>query len=451
MVSKPDTIVAIATPPGRGGLGIVRVSGPASLDLASAISRRDLPLVPRQAHFCKIHDHNASVIDEGLLIFFPGPGSYTGEDVLEVHAHGSRIVLNQIVDHVLKAGGRLARPGEFTERAYLNNRIDLVQAEAVADLIDATSAHAARSAMRSLEGEFSDRINRLLEQIINVRTFIEGALDFPDEEIDFLSGSDIDKQLAAISDNLDTIIARAKQGAILKEGVNLAIVGKPNVGKSTLLNRLAGREAAIVTEIAGTTRDPVEQDLLVEGIPVRVIDTAGLRETGDKIESEGIRRTHGAMSGADIVVYVQDCNERTEKDIPWLRQYSDKKVMLVTNKIDICGLDPSSEIVDEHIISVSISAKTGTGMELFMGQLKKLLGVQELFEDVFIARKRHLQSLERTRQFINAAASVAVGKTAPEIMAEELRQAQEALGEVTGKYVADDLLGSIFSSFCIGK
>lgn len=451
MVSKSDTIVAIATPAGRGGLGIVRVSGPAAHTMALSIAQRDKLLTPRHAHYCKIHDHEERVIDEGLLVFFPGPNSYTGEDVLEVYAHGSRIVLGRIVDHILKTGGRLARPGEFTERAFLNDKIDLVQAEAVADLIDATSEHAARSAMRSLDGEFSRRIDQLLEAIIRVRTFVEGSLDFPDEEIDFLSEADIEQQINAIVDNLDAITVRAQQGAVLKEGIGLAIVGRPNVGKSTLLNQLAGREAAIVTEIPGTTRDPVEQDILIDGIPVRIIDTAGLRETGHRIELEGIRRTHHAIRGADIVVYVQDYNDRTECSDSWMQEYAGKKILHVVNKIDLYEVNPAVNEDDEGRTKIMLSAKTGAGMELLTDQLKNLMGLQELFEDVFMARKRHLEALEKTCRHLHAAGKIATGKDSTELMAEELRLAQEALGEITGKYVADDLLGSIFSSFCIGK
>ncbi len=451
MVETTDTIVAIATPPGRGGIGVVRISGPGVKSIINGLV--ELPLSARHAHFCKFHDKDRSIIDEGIAIFFKAPASYTGEDMLEVYTHGSRIVLNQVVGRAIELGARLAKPGEFTERAFHNNKLDLVQAEAVADLVDSVSEHATRSAIRSLEGEFSRRVNGLLEVLVDLRTHIEGSLDFPDEDVDFSAHSNISTKLKTCLKDLQDLFVRAKQGAILKEGITAVIIGRPNVGKSTFLNRLAGREVAIVTDEPGTTRDLIEQDILIDDIPVHIIDTAGLRTAINKVEKEGIERAKYAAEKADIlIVLVEDgsgpgVDEQTQMEAAG----QNKKVVVVYNKIDLTGSRPEIIKKTGEQTKILLSAKTGEGLDLFAQYLKELLGVQDMFEDVFMARKRHLDALTRTKESIEKAIKLHGNHESPELLAEELRLAQQSLGEITGAFVPDDLLGEIFKNFCIGK
>jgi tRNA modification GTPase len=450
MVEAADTIVAIATPPGRSGIGVVRVSGAAVKNITAGLVSRTLSA--RHAHFCKFTDRDGETIDEGIAIFFNTPASYTGEDMLELYAHGNRIILGRIVSRVLELGARLARPGEFTERAFHNNKLDLVQAEAVADLVDAVSDQAARSAVRSLEGEFSRRINVLLEKLVNLRAHVEGAFDFPEEDIDFSAMENAGSKLTDCMADLQDLFGRARQGAILKEGITAVIVGRPNVGKSTLLNRLAGRDAAIVTDEPGTTRDLIEQDILVDNIPVHVIDTAGLRTAANKVEQEGIARALAAAENADILILLIEHGQSagTEERRLLEKTGADKKVIIVYNKIDLYGAQPETGRNNGHT-EIHLSAKTGAGLDLFVGHLKETLGMQDISEDVFTARKRHLDALKRTGASLEKALELVRQRAAPELLAEELRLAQQSLGEITGDFVADDLLGEIFSRFCIGK
>jgi tRNA modification GTPase len=451
MVEMTDSIVAIATPPGRGGIGVVRISGPAVKNIVNGLVA--LTLSPRHAHFCKFRDKDGSVIDEGIAIFFKAPASYTGEDMLEVYTHGSRIVLNQIVSRAIELGARLAKPGEFTERAFHNNKLDLVQAEAVADLVDSVSEHAARSAVRSLEGEFSRRVNGLLEALVDLRTHIEGSLDFPDEDVNFSAHTNIGTKLKTCLKDLQDLFVRAKQGVILKEGITAVILGRPNVGKSTFLNRLAGREAAIVTDEPGTTRDLIEQDILIDDIPVHIIDTAGLRTATNKVEKEGIARAKTAAEKADILIILVEHGSRpgAEEQKQMEAAAENKKVIIVYNKIDLTGSGPEIIKKSGEKAEILLSAKTGEGMDLFVQHLKELLGVQDMFEDVFMARKRHLDALKRTKESIEKAIKLHGNHESPELLAEELRLAQQSLGEITGAFVPDDLLGEIFKKFCIGK
>ena len=452
MVETTDTIVAIATPSGRGGIGVVRVSGSGVKNIINALVGQALS--PRHAHYYKFRDKNKELIDEGIAIYFKAPASYTGEDTLELYVHGNRVVLSRIVNRVVELGARLAKPGEFTERAFHNNKLDLVQAEAVADLVDAVSDQAARSAVRSLEGEFSRRINDLLEKLVSLRVFIEGSLDFPEEEIDFFGTESINTKLDYCLADLRDLFERARQGVILKEGITAVIVGRPNVGKSTLLNRLAGREAAIVTDEPGTTRDLIEQDILIDNIPVHIIDTAGLRSTVNKVEIEGIARTLAAAEKADILIVLLE-HGRTEgiEEQKLLQKTSgDKKVITVYNKIDLDGAHPEIKTNKSNgHTEILLSAKTGAGLNLFVGHLKELLGMQDVSEDLFMARKRHLDALSRAKDSLEKARELTCKATAPELLAEELRFAQQSLGEITGAFVPDDLLGEIFKNFCIGK
>jgi tRNA modification GTPase len=451
MVKNHDTIVAIATPAGRGGIGVIRLSGPAAPKIAHKIVKRELR--PRYAHFCKFLDKDGVAIDEGIAICFPAPGSYTGEDVVEFQAHGSRAVLDILVQRAVELGARPARPGEFTERAFHNNRIDLIQAEAVADLIDSASSHAARSAVRSLEGEFSRRINNLLDKIIDLRVKVEGSLDFPEEDANFAGGGDVAEKLDSCRAERDSIFSAARQGAVLNEGVNAVIVGRPNVGKSTLLNMLAGKDAAIVNAAPGTTRDLIELDITIDGIPLRIIDTAGLRTTREPVEEEGIRRAKAAADTADILILINECGQPLGAEEQQLLQETadGKQVIILHNKIDLCQVEPKVERGGNSMAEIYLSAKTGAGLELLKDQLKKLFGMQNLREDVFIARRRHLEALGRAGQSLHEAMDAYVGKQGMELLAEHLRNAQHALGEITGVYVADDLLGEIFSRFCLGK
>ena len=451
MVETHDTIVAIATPPGRGGIGVIRLSGPAAPEIAFKIVTKQLQ--PRHAHFCRFLDKDGAALDEGIALYFPAPGSYTGEDVVEFHAHGSRAALDLLVQRAVGLGARLARPGEFTERAFLNNRIDLIQAEAVADLINSVSGHAARSAVRSLEGEFSRRINNLLDRIVDLRVQVEGSLDFSEEDAGFTVGVDVCEKLESCRTELDGIFFRARQGVVLNEGALAVIVGRPNVGKSTLLNALAGREAAIVNAVPGTTRDLLELDITIDGAPLRIVDTAGLRMTRNPVEKEGIRRAKRAAEASDILILINEYGQPPgAEEQKFLQETSaGKQVIILHNKIDLSRVEAKVERGEHGMVEIFLSARTGAGVELLMDQLKDLLGMNNLREDAFTARGRHLEALERARQAIHEAMDAYTGKHGVELLAEHLRNAQHALGEITGVYAADDLLGEIFSRFCLGK
>lgn len=444
------TIVAPATAPGRGGVGIVRLSGPLTAQIARQLLGT-LP-APRYAHYGAFRDERGEVMDSGLALYFPAPHSYTGEDVLELHAHGSPIVLDLLVKRAIALGARAARPGEFSERAFLNGKLDLAQAEAVADLIASHTEQAARAAQRSLQGEFSARINALLEQLIELRAHVEAAIDFTEEELDLLAHGDCAARLDAIETELEAIRRAARQGSLLSEGLRVVIAGRPNVGKSSLLNRLAGRDRAIVTDIPGTTRDVLREHIQLDGLPLHIIDTAGLRESGDPIEQEGMRRARAEIARADRVLLLVD--DRTgvgaaEQSI--IRQLpADVPRTIVYNKIDLSG-NAASIKTNQAECEIRLSTKTGAGMELLIQHLKQSAGYQELAAGVFSARRRHLEALERARSALANARAQLRKKTASELFAEELRQAQNALSEITGAFTTEDLLGTIFSSFCVGK
>ena len=443
--SLKDTIAAVATPPGRGGIAIVRTSGPRTLRIASSILAR-LPK-PRVATYGHFLDEVGGSIDDGVALFFPGPHSFTGEDVVELHGHGGPVVMDLLLKRVVSLGARLARPGEFSERAFLNEKLDLAQAEAIADLIDSHTAQAARSAMRSLRGEFSGRIRQLVEKLIELRAYVEAALDFPEEEIDFLADVTVLGRLHGLQNQLEEIREKAHQGSILREGMRLVIAGRPNVGKSSLLNRLAGHEAVIVSHIPGTTRDVVHQDIQLDGMPIKIIDTAGLRASSDPIEQEGVRRAWREIETADLVVLLVDDTvgyERAEQEIQNALP-KNVPVLQVWNKIDLGASPPGQQ--GERVF---ISAKTGAGLKTLRQRLKDHMGFHET-EGIFIARRRHLQALEAAGRALGSAEEQLRRRSAGELMAEELRVTQQALGEITGEFTNEDLLGEIFSNFCIGK
>jgi len=444
-----DTIAAQATPSGRGGVGIIRVSGPAVQRIATAILGH-CPK-PRYAEFLPFQDLQQQVIDEGIALYFPSPHSFTGEDVLELQGHGGPVVMDLLLHTVIAAGARLARPGEFSERAFLNEKLDLAQAEAIADLIDAGSSQAARSALRSLQGEFSRIVHELVAEVTRLRVYVEAAMDFPEEEIDFLSEGNVAGQLEALQQRLDHILQQAQQGSLLKEGIRMVLAGQPNAGKSSLLNALAKREAAIVTEIPGTTRDVIREEIHLDGIPVHIIDTAGLRESGDVVEQEGIRRTWQAIEQADAMMLILDDREGlTAADEKILAAVpAGMPVVRVHNKIDLSGRTAGA-VSDSAMTSVAVSAKLGLGLEQLVSTIKTLAGYQPSGEGVFMARRRHLHALERASRHLQQAYDQARSRQA-ELVAEELRAVQERLGEITGEFTSDDLLGEIFSQFCIGK
>jgi tRNA modification GTPase len=440
------TIAAIATAPGRGGIGVIRVAGASLLEFAEALSGRR-PLA-RRATLCEFRAADSVVIDTGLLLYFPAPHSFTGDDVLELHGHGGPVVMQMLLVRCLELGARLADPGEFTRRAYLNGKLDLAQAEAVIDLIDAATTAAARSAVRSLQGEFSGEVRVLLQQLIELRALVEATLDFPDEEVDFLEAADAFGRLDRLEQRLTRVFERARQGRLLQGGLHVVLVGKPNVGKSSLLNRLAGDEVAIVTPLPGTTRDLVRSTLQVEGIPLHVIDTAGLRDTEDQIEKLGIERTWREIERADVVVLLLDARTGigdTERVI--LAKFPAKLArVFVYNKIDLTSR-AAERREEADGVAITLSARSGEGIELLRQELLRIAGWHPA-EDVFIARERHLRALAETRQNIDAARRQLPSL---DLFAEELRLAQLALSRITGEYSADDLLGEIFGRFCIGK
>ena len=443
----PDTIAAIATASGAGGIGVVRVSGPA-VQLIAAQVLGSCP-APRHASYLDFKQANGDLIDCGIAIFYPNPHSYTGEDVLELQAHGGTALMQLLLARCIALGARQAEPGEFTRRAYLNDKIDLAQAEAVADVINAATIEAAKSAVRSLSGEFSQRINALLLKLIDLRMFVEACLDFPEEEIDFITQGRVAEKLASIITELKSVFSKAKQGSLLREGINVVLVGQPNVGKSSLMNQLAGEEIAIVTSIAGTTRDTIKNAIQINGVPLHVIDTAGLRETDDEVEKFGIARTWRAAESANIALLLVDAAHgitETEKSI-LARLPQEIRKIWVHNKIDVANELPLVKEIN-GATHIYLSAKTGAGLELLKSHLLKLAGYENNSEGVFMARARHLEALLKVETHLSIAGQQI--KSA-ELLAEELRIAQDALGSITGEFTPDDLLGEIFSKFCIGK
>ncbi|MCW8387393.1 tRNA uridine-5-carboxymethylaminomethyl(34) synthesis GTPase MnmE [Fluoribacter dumoffii] len=451
-----DTIVAIATPPGRGGVGIIRLSGPQAYSIAVSLNGNKT-LNPRLATFCSFYSISEkeiltpphSLIDQGIMIYFKAPHSFTGEDVIEIQAHGSPVVLDMLTKACIQLGARMARPGEFSERAFLNDKIDLTQAEAIADLIQASSQTAARMALKSLQGEFSNKINQLNEKIIYLRLYVEAAIDFPDEEIDFLNDGKVAHLLTNILTELEEIRAQANQGVILREGLSVVIAGRPNAGKSTLINCLAGRDVAIVTEIAGTTRDIMREHILLDDIPLHIIDTAGLRDSDDPVEKEGIKRAWQELKKADCVLLVVDMNdlEHHYSLSQEIKSALPPEVPIITvfNKIDT--LERSAEI---HGHTVYLSAKSGEGIDGLKQVIKMVVGYQPN-EGHFIARRRHLLALDEAKNLLVTGQQQLTEHRAGELLAEDLRQAHQCLCEITGEFSSDDLLGRIFSSFCIGK
>lgn len=448
MSDKDSTIAAVATAPGRGGVGVVRVSGKNLLPMVQALCGKT-PL-PRVALYADFRDADGQAIDNGLLLFFAAPASFTGEDVIELQGHGGPVVMEMLLNRCLELGARLAEPGEFTKRAFLNDKLDLAQAEGVADLIDASSRTAARLALRSLKGDFSRRIHGLVDDLVTLRMLVEATLDFPEEDIDFLEAADARGKLEGLRRSVDEVLANARQGAILREGMNVVLVGAPNVGKSSLLNALAGDEVAIVTDIAGTTRDAVRERILIDGVPVHIVDTAGLRETDDVVERIGIERSRKAVSEADVALVLVDplegLNEKTRMILDTLP--SDLKRIEIHSKSDLhTGAVVAFETGADTVIP--LSAKTGAGLDVLRQTLLREIGWQGEGEGLFLARARHLNALQAAKGELELAALCGNGQI--ELLAEHLRLAQVACGEITGEFTADDLLGVIFSRFCIGK
>jgi tRNA modification GTPase len=455
-VSSPDTIVAVASAPGRGAIGVIRVSGPRVPQIATGILGV-LP-TPRQARFSSFLDAHGRSLDEGIALYFAAPASYTGEHVLEIQGHGGALIVDMVLKRLLELGCRMARPGEFSERAFLNGKIDIAQAEAIADLIDAGSTAAARAAVRSLQGEFSARVADLKLRITSLRAYVEAAIDFPDEEIDFISGETLRERLASVFAAFESITVAARQGALLREGLTVVIAGKPNAGKSSLLNSLAGDEVAIVTDVPGTTRDVLRQQVHLDGLPLNLVDTAGLRPAMDVVEAEGVRRARNEIARADRVLYVVDTGAGENAAGQWAAELDAEleqlpagvPVTLVFNKIDLTGA-PAGVDDAAKPPRVFISARTGAGLELLRVHLKTSAGYLESESGAFAARRRHLDALNRARQHVQSAADTLSSTRAFELFAEDLRLAQHALGEITGEFTSDDLLGEIFGSFCIGK
>jgi tRNA modification GTPase len=446
-MTRRDTIAAIATAPGRAAIGVVRVSGPAVPDLIGALVDRELP--PRRAVVTRFRDRDANAIDQGVALYFPAPHSYTGEDVLEMQGHGGAVVLGLLLERCLELGARPAEPGEFTLRAFLSGKLDLAQAESVIDLIDAASAQAARSAMRSVLGEFSARVRAVVDAITELRTLLEATLDFPEEDVDYLDPSRVRERLVAARDALEALLESASQGRILRDGLHIVLAGRPNVGKSSLLNRLAGEDLAIVTDIPGTTRDAIRESINLQGIPLHVIDTAGLRDVTDPLERAGIERTWAALGRADAVVQVFDASAgetAADREIT-ARLPSGIRAIRVMNKIDLIGV-PARVGESGGVAEVWLSARSGAGVDLLRDALLRLSGWHSNPDTVFSARERHLMALRHAREHLTQALTET---RRPEVLAEELRLVQRHLSVITGEFTADDLLGQIFSRFCIGK
>lgn len=455
MSQDRETIAAVATAPGRGGIGVVRVSGARAKALAITLSGREP--IARHAHYGPFHADDGEVIDEGLMLFFPGPHSFTGEDVLELQGHGGPVVMDMLLRRCVELGARLARPGEFSERAFLNDKLDLAQAEAIADLIEASSAQAARNAVRSLQGEFSRRVHQLTERLIQLRTYVEAAIDFPEEEIDFLADGHVLGLLDGVRAELSTVLREAGQGSLLREGMTVVIAGLPNAGKSSLLNALAGREAAIVTDIAGTTRDILREHIHIDGMPVHIIDTAGLRDTDDQVERIGVERAIKAIEDADRILLMVDASTSPTgaSESPWpdvlVTRPDPLRTTLIRNKADLTGEPIGLSTGSDGETTLNLSARSGQGLDVLREHLKTCMGYDQTAESGFSARRRHLDALRQAQQHLDHGHAQLTLAGAGELLAEDLRQAQQALGEITGSFSSDDLLGRIFSSFCIGK
>lgn len=446
MTETDDTIVAPATPPGTGGIGVLRISGALTEEIARAMLG-SLP-DPRVARYCVFRDRDSRPLDQGIALYFPGPDSFTGESVLELQGHGGTMLMSMLVDAAIGLGARRAEPGEFSKRAFLNGKLDLAQAEAIADLVSSGTAQAARAALRTLNGEFSIAVNALAEQLTALRTYVEAAIDFPEEEIDFLSDKALTEQIARCQRAFDDLQQQAAAGRLLRDGLHIVIIGKPNAGKSSLLNLLSGQDAAIVTEYAGTTRDILREQIEVDGVAVELVDTAGLREDPDAIEAEGIRRARRALANADAVLWIQDATD-PDTGLPEDTALPDVPTIIVRNKIDLSG-ETAGELTAEPPV-LNLSAQTGAGVDALKDGIMRIVGYSDHGEGAFSARQRHVDAL------LTAAAHFARGKAAlekdraGELLAEELRLAQAALASLTGEFSSDDLLGRIFSEFCIGK
>ncbi len=450
-----DTIVAIATAPGRGGVGIVRLSGPRATTIGEQICQRRFK--PRQAHFCQFQEQDGTVIDSGIALYFAAPNSFTGEDVVELQGHGGPVILDLLVKTCCAYGARLARAGEFSERAFLNDKLDLAQAEAIADLINSTTEQSARSASRSLAGAFSTEVHALSDAVIQLRIYVEAAIDFPEEEIDFLSDGLVSSQLESLIRQLQQVLQQARQGTLLQEGMKLVIAGRPNAGKSSLLNALAGQDTAIVTPIEGTTRDVLREHIQIDGMPLHIVDTAGLRDSSDAVEQEGIRRAWQEMASADRILLVVDSTTAEPNDsIATLWPEKEQRlgeampVTLIYNKTDL-SQRPATLYTQGDDAVIELSAKTGEGMDLLRQHLKSVMGYSETSGASFSARRRHLVALETAASFLEAGRDQLAGAGAGELLAEDLRHCHNALGEITGAVSSDEMLGKIFSSFCIGK
>jgi tRNA modification GTPase len=451
-----DTIAAIATAPGCGGVGIIRISGDQSLAIGKSITGTDP--TPRHAHFASFQSGDGNVMDTGIVLFFPGPHSFTGEDVIELQGHGGPVILDLLLQECCRLGARPARPGEFSERAFLNNKLDLAQAEAIADLINSTTEKAALNATRSLQGAFSREIDELVSLVTRLRVYVEAAIDFPEEEIDFIREGQVKEQLEGIVDQLQQVLSAARQGSLVQEGMKLVIAGRPNAGKSSLLNALSGQDTAIVTAIEGTTRDVLREHIQIDGMPLHIVDTAGLRESGDEVEREGIRRAWREMDTADRILLVVDgCDNAVEgeqaADI-WPERHEhltrDIPVTLIRNKCDLSARSASIDNSGECTV-IDLSAKTGDGLDLLKEHLKSCMGFKAGEEGNFSARRRHLRSLEEAANHLTNGLAQLLEAGAGELLAEDLRLCQNSLGEITGAVTSDELLGEIFSSFCIGK
>ena len=451
---QDKTIVALATAAGYGGVGIVRLSG----SNVRSIAQQMLGFMPRvrHAHYCPFHDQNGDKLDEGLALFFEGPHSFTGEDVLELQGHGGPVVLDLLIQSAVALGAQLAEPGEFSKRAFLNDKLDLVQAEAIADLINSTSEQAARGALRSLQGEFSKRVDDIVESLIKIRMFVEAAIDFPEEEVDFLADSEVLGDVTALQLSLTRLLENANQGALMTEGIRVVIAGKPNAGKSSLLNALAGKDSAIVTDIEGTTRDVLREQISIDGMPLHVIDTAGLRESSDAVEKIGIERAWQEINQADRILLVYDAREEEKADLndsleSFMSHLKTRDhVTLVRNKVDLVDA-PVGEDTQDSLPRISLSAKQSSGVDVLKEHLKQCVGFASNSEGLFTARRRHIEALSNALRACERGKEQLEIYNAGELLAEELRIAQDALSEITGRFSADDLLGEIFGSFCIGK
>lgn len=447
MHSAPaHTIVAQATPPGRGGVAILRVSGPLVPEVIAKMLRTRIQ--PRMAAYTSFFNAQHEVIDQGIALYFPNPNSFTGEDVLELHAHGGPVVVDMLLEHILTLDVKLAKPGEFTERAYLNNKIDLTQAEAIADLIEASSREAAKLAVRSLQGEFAKAIQQLVDEIIYLRTYVEAAIDFVEEEIDFMQQEAVLSRYQKLIISLQKILSSADQGNRLREGMKIVIAGQPNVGKSSLINCLSTQDIAIVTEIPGTTRDVLRTQITIDGLPIYIVDTAGIRESEDKVEQEGVRRAHNEMQTADLILQVLDATHEVSENLKPVNHQI--PTVFVINKIDLLDLEERYAEQDGQA-KIYLSVKTKKGIDLLKEYIKRTAGVSVTAEGLFFARRRHLDALTRAKTMLTSGIVQLTKSQNLELVAEELRLAHLALGEITGEYTSDDLLGSIFGSFCIGK